>query len=168
MGNEELLKRCLKFDLKEFFFNESDDDYSAIKIITPIQDICFCTEYHDEGAEAIMRCLYSGFNEKFNINPYWPEVVNAWGCIAIQILKRNFIIVNIPSQINNYQFKRLFAFYQDMIKINSVLRKKGEEIEIHTNINKNGEFLNLGKALMFLKNNVCEFDTNNNEKNIRI
>lgn len=55
-----------------------------------------------------------------------------------------------------------------MIKVNSVLRKNDEEIEIHTNINKNGEFLNLGKALMFLKNKVCEFDTNNNEKNIRI
>ena len=41
----------------------------------------------------------------------------------------------------------------------------GEEIDIQTNVVKDGCFLNLGKALMFFKNRVCEF---NNEKNIKI
>ena len=54
-----------------------------------------------------------------------------------------------------------------MIKINGKLRKKGEEIDIQTNIAKDGKFLNLGKALMFLKNKIIEFK-NNNEKNIKI
>lgn len=162
---DDIVKRSSRFNLKKFFFDESDDEYCAIKIITPIQDICFSTEYHDKGAELIMRNLYSDFDEDFSINPYWPEVCNSYGCIAIQIVKRNFIIVNIPDFINKYQFNELFSFYQDMIKINGVLRKKGEEIDIQTNIVKDGCFLNLGKALMFFKNRVCEF---NNEKNIKI
>ena len=162
---DDIVKRSSRFNLKKFFFDESDDEYCAIKIITPIQDICFSTEYHDKGAELIMRNLYSDFDEDFSINPYWPEVCNSYGCIAIQIVKRNFIIVNIPDFINKYQFNELFSFYQDMIKINGVLRKKGEEIDIQTNVVKDGCFLNLGKALMFLKNRVCEF---NNEKNIKI
>ena len=126
---DDIVKRSSRFNLKKFFFDESDDEYCAIKIITPIQDICFSTEYHDKGAELIMRNLYSDFDEDFSINPYWPEVCNSYGCIAIQIVKRNFIIVNIPDFINKYQFNELFSFYQDMIKINGVLRKKGEEID---------------------------------------
>ncbi|MBR3229988.1 MAG: hypothetical protein IKF91_04090 [Bacilli bacterium] len=164
---EDIIKRSSEFDLKKFFFNESDDEYCAIKIITPIQDICFATEYHDKGAEIIMRTIYSDFDEDFSSNAYWPEVCNDYGCIAIQIVKRNFIIVNIPDFINKYQFNELFSFYQDMIKINSVLRKNGEEIDIQTNVVKDGNFLNLGKALMVLKNKIVDFKSSN-EKNIKI
>ena len=164
---EDIIKRNSEFDFKNFFFDECDDEYCAIKIITPIQDICFTTEYHDKGAELIMRTIYSDFNEDFSLNPYWPEVCNSYGCIAIQIVKRNFIIVNTPDFINRYQFNELLSFYQNMIKINGKLRKKGEEIDIQTNIAKDGKFLNLGKALMFLKNKIIEFK-NNNEKNIKI
>ncbi len=164
---KEVIDRSSKFDLKKFFFDESDDEYCAIKMITPIQDICFTTDYHDKGAELIMRFLFDDFNENFSLNPYWPEVCNSYGCVAIQIVKRNFIIVNIPNFINMYQFNELFSFYQDMIKVNGVLRKSGEEIEIHTNVTKNGEFLNLGKALLLLKNRIREFK-NIDEKNIKI
>lgn len=164
---KEIVKKSSEFDFTHFFFDESDDDYCAIKIITPIQDICFTTEYHDRGAEIIMRGLFSDFDDDFSLNPYWPEVCNDYGCIAIQIVKRNFIIVNIPDYINKYQFNELFSFYQDMIKVNSVLRKSGEEIDIQTNVVKDGEFLNLGKALMFLKNKIVDFK-NDNEKNIKI
>ncbi|MBR3363157.1 MAG: hypothetical protein IKG40_04445 [Bacilli bacterium] len=160
---EEIIELSENFDLKKFFLAESDDEYCAIKIITPIQDICFSTEYHDKGAELAMRALYSDFDEDFSLNPYWPIVCNDYGCIAIQIVKRNFIIVNIPSHINSYQFAELFSFYQDMVKINGFLRKNGEEIDIQTNVVKNGNFLNLGKALMFLKNKIVEFN-NSNEK----
>lgn len=163
---EEIIKRNMKFDLQNFFFSESDDEYCAIKIITPIQDFCFATEYHDKGAELVMRVLYSDFDEDFSQNPYWPDVCNSYGCIAIQIVKRNFIIVNIPSYINKYQFNELFSFYQDMIKINSLLRKSGEEIDIQTNLVKDDKFLNLGKALMFLKKRIVEFK-NNNEKTLK-
>ena len=48
---EEIIELSENFDLKKFFLAESDDEYCAIKIITPIQDICFSTEYHDKGAE---------------------------------------------------------------------------------------------------------------------
>ena len=113
-----------------------------------------------------MRLLYSDFDEDFSIDPYWPEVCYDYGCVAIQIVKRNFIIVNIPDVINRYQFNELFSFYQDMIKINGVLRKSGEEIDIQTNVVKDGEFLNLGKALMFLKNKISEFK-NDNKKTLR-
>lgn len=164
---DDLVKRSSKFDLKKFFFDQSDDEYCAIKIITPIQDICFSTEYHDKGAELIMRTIYNDFNEDFSLNPYWPDVCNSYGCIAVQIVKRNFIIVNIPDFINKYQFNELFSFYQDMVKINGILRRKGEEIDIQTNITKNGEFLNLGKALMYLKNKIVVLE-NSNEKNIKI
>lgn len=164
---EEIVEKSSKFNLKKFFFDESDDEYCAIKIITPIQDICFSTEYHDKGAEAIMRSLYDDFNYDFSNDPYWPEVCNSYGCIAIQIIKRNFIIVNIPDYINKYQFNELFSFYQDMIRVNGVLRKTGEEIDIQTNLTKDGEFLNLGKALMYLKNRIVVFE-NSNEKNIKI
>lgn len=163
---EDIIKRSFKFDLDTFFFNDSDE-YCAIKIITPIQDICFATEYHNEGAELIMRTIYSDFDENFSLNSYWPEVCMSYGCIAIQIVKRNFIIVNIPKYINRYQFNELFSFYQDMIRINGVLRKNGEEIDIQTNVVKDGKFLNLGRALMFLKNKICEFK-NDNEKNIKM
>ena len=156
-----------EFDLKKFFFDESDEDYSAIKIITPTQDICFVTEYHADGAELIMRKIYSDFDEDFSSDPYWPDVCNSYGCIAIQILKRGFIIVNIPDFINRYQFNELFAFYQDMVKINSVLRENGEEIEIHTNVLKDEKFLNLGRALMLYKKRIVEFK-GKNEKNIKI
>ena len=54
-----------------------------------------------------------------------------------------------------------------MIKINSVLRKNNEEIDIQTNIVRNGKFLNLGKALIYLKNRKIEYK-NKNEKNIKI
>ena len=54
-----------------------------------------------------------------------------------------------------------------MIRVNGVLRKTGEEIDIQTNLTKDGEFLNLGKALMYLKNRIVVFE-NSNEKNIKI
>ena len=171
MKREDIIKeikdRSSEFNFRNFFFNESDDEYCAIKIITPIQDICFSTEYHDKGAELIMRGLYIDFDEDFSLDPYWPEVCNDYRCVAIQIVKRNFIIVNIPEFINKYQFNELFSFYQDMIKINGVLRKRGEEIDIQTNVVKDGEFLNLGKALIFLKNKIVDFKSVN-EKNIKI
>ena len=59
------------------------------------------------------------------------------------------------------------SYFLFMIKVNGVLRKSGEEIEIHTNVTKNGEFLNLGKALLLLKNRIREFK-NIDEKNIKI
>ena len=164
---EDIIKRSFKFDLDTFFFNESDDEYCAIKIITPIQDICFATEYHNEGAELIMRTIYSDFDEDFSSNSYWPEVCMSYGCIAIQIVKRNFIIVNIPKYINRYQFNELFAFYQDMIRINGLLRKNGEEIDIQTNVVRDGKFLNLGRALMLYKKRIVEVK-GKNEKNIKI
>lgn len=161
---EEIIEKISKFNLKKFFFDESDDEYCAIKIITPIQDICFSTEYHDVGAEVIMKALYDDFNDDFSNNPYWPEVCNSYGCIAIQIIKRNFIIVNIPDYINKYQFNELFSFYRDMIMVNGILRKTGEEIDIQTNLARDGEFLNLGKALMYLKNRIVVFENNNEKK----
>lgn len=162
MIREDILKmiqeKSSEFNLDDFFFNESDDDYCAIKIISPSQDICFSVEYHDEGAEAIMKALYSDFDLSFSGNAYWPDVVNNWGCVAIQIVKRNFIIVNMPSKLTQYQFDRLFSFYRDMIRINGVLRKSGEEIDIQTNVSKNGRFLNLGKALMDYKTKIVSND----------
>ena len=177
MNKEDIIKKIrkkiLKFDFDDFFFNDSDENYCAIKIITPIQDICFYTEYHDAGAELIMRGLYDNFDENFSGNPYWPDLVNEMGCIAIQILKRNFIIVNIPKKINKFQFEKLFSFYQDMIRINGILRKAGEEIDIQTNVVSGGSFLNLGKALMHYKNSLYDFKNDDEniieyEKNIRI
>ena len=54
MKREDIIKeikgRSSEFNFEDFFFNESDDEYCAIKIITPIQDICFSTEYHNTGA----------------------------------------------------------------------------------------------------------------------
>ena len=151
---DDINNEIAKFNLNDFFFNENDDNYCAIKIISKDKDICFNVEYHNEGAELIMRNLFDDFKEDFSDNAYWPEIVNEWGCIAIQIVKRNFIIVNIPESINEYQFGKLLDFYQDMVKVNSVLRKTNEEIDIQTNITKNKKFLNLGKALMVLKNKV--------------
>ena len=82
-----------------------------------------------------MRALYPEFNESFENNAYWPDIVGSYGNISIQMLKKGFEIINIPKEINSYQFNELFNFYKDMMVINREFRKNGiEEIELHTNI----------------------------------
>ena len=44
-------EKCAKFNFDDFFLDESDEDFSAIMIVTPRQNVCFVTEYHEEGAE---------------------------------------------------------------------------------------------------------------------
>lgn len=152
-------EKCAKFNFDDFFLDESDEDFSAIMIVTPRQNVCFVTEYHEEGAEEIMNGIYDdGFD--FSYEDYWPEIVNDYGCVAIQLLKRGFVIVNLPLIINQFQYDELFNFYQNMLKINGELRKLGESsVELHSNVFSNGQNLPFGRALMaYKKGRVREFE----------
>lgn len=163
-------KKCAKFDFGKFFFDESDDEFSAIMIITPRQNICFSAEYHAKGAAEIMSEVY-GENFDFSSEDYWPEIVNEYGCVAVQILKRGFVIVNFPSVVNEFQFNELFDFYQKLMKVNNELRKKGEEpLEFHSNVFSGGNNLSFGRALMAYKKRVTEFEPREEkmvEKNVK-
>ena len=107
----------------------------------------------------------------FSSEDYWPEIVNGYGCVAVQILKRGFIIVNFPKVINNFQFTELFDFYQRLLKVNGRLWKSGEEeIDFHSNVFSNNGNLSFGRALMAYKNKIIEFDSREEkiiEKNVK-
>lgn len=152
-------EKCARFDLDEFFLAASDEDFSAIMIITPRQNICFSTYVHPAGASEIMEEVY-GEDFYFDSNDYWPDIVNDYGCVAIQLLKRGFVIVNLPKVINQFQYDELFKLHQEMIRINGEIRKLGEEpVELHSNVFSRGRSLSLGRALMVYKRSrVREFE----------
>lgn len=160
----DVVEKNNNFDFEDFFFSSGDENFSAIRIITKNQTITCLTEAHEDYAEKIMRALYPEFNESFEDNAYWPDIVGSYGNISIQMLKKGFEIINIPKEINSYQFNELFNFYKDMMVINREFRKNGiEEIELYTNIFHKNHHLNLAKALIYLKDKVVDNDLNNEE-----
>ena len=109
-----------------------------------------------------MKTLYEDFEVDDDFS--WSSAINDRGCVVIQMLP-DFEVVYIPDVINNYQFNILFNFYQDIMKINRVKRQNGEEeIKMYTNYYFGDKFLNLGRALMLLKNEIIWNKFLRNEK----
>lgn len=59
--------------------------------------------------------------------------------------------------LNSYQYERLLDLYD---KITDVNNRRSEIIKLHTNVFDGNRQLALGDAILYLKNMVCEVQTN--------
>lgn len=139
---EEYLLKSIKEESRKFNFDDffsSEDDLAALMVITSSDEYIVEIDVHEDAAIRIFEALYG---EKLDIDDYFAFSFNDKGDVCIQLMNKDFIIVNIPDSLSDFQYKRL-VYLNDIA--NNYL------IELHTNIFDGDRHLSLDDFLKVIQ-----------------